>query len=132
MKYQSKYPEIIVDKDQNSPNMHPVVLSVEQLYDLMHHTHKLSDLISDGGDKPGQDEDQTPVQQLTTKVESLSAVVETVNTEIASINSEIEELKVASESTMSITDWDVTKPGIQDIDGNTIEDDGAGVTAVEL
>lgn len=132
MKYQSKYPEIIVDRDQNAPNMHhTVTLTVEQLYDLMHHTHKLSELISDG-DNPGQGGDQTPVQQLTTKVETLSNVVETVNSEIASINSEIEELKVASESTMSITDWDVTKPGIQDVDGNTIEDDGSGVTAVEL
>ena len=45
-KYQSKYNKIVMDNQENSPNSNIVVrLTLEQYYDLLHHTHKISDII---------------------------------------------------------------------------------------
>ena len=47
----SKYPEIIVDKDANmaSGSLNTHHLTVEEYYDLLHHTHGFSDLVDDEG-----------------------------------------------------------------------------------
>ena len=44
--YQSKYNEIVTDNRANSPISNKIVtLTLEQYYDLLHHTHKISDII---------------------------------------------------------------------------------------
>ena len=45
----SKYPEIEIDKIPNSTNSNMTFpITIEQYYDLMHHTHKASDIIIEG------------------------------------------------------------------------------------
>lgn len=48
--YQSKYPEIVIDNNPNSGvSSMTFPITIEQFYDLMHHTHKVSDIIMEGG-----------------------------------------------------------------------------------
>ena len=48
--YSSSYPQIVIDEQVNYPNANTLIykLTAEQFQDIMHHTHKISDLI--GGD----------------------------------------------------------------------------------
>ena len=44
MSYTSKYKEILVDNENNSPISTIAHLTIEEVYDLKHHTHHISDL----------------------------------------------------------------------------------------
>ena len=44
----TKYPKIIIDKNKNSP---ADIVNAERNYDFIHHTHKMSDIINDIGEK---------------------------------------------------------------------------------
>jgi hypothetical protein len=43
----SKFPEIVIDKEKNSPINLMAKLDIDRYYDFMHHTHKTSDLVND-------------------------------------------------------------------------------------
>ena len=45
----NKYPKIIMDDINNSPINMVNKITVEQYYDFMHHTHKMSDIVNDIG-----------------------------------------------------------------------------------
>ena len=48
-KYTSKYPAVIIDKHPNSAiDKMQKKITVEEYYDIMHHTHNISDLIAVG------------------------------------------------------------------------------------
>ena len=68
----SKYPEIVIDNQSNSVNSNMTFpITIEQFYDFMHHTHKASDLIFEGGDGGGSISD-TVVQQINTKISDMN------------------------------------------------------------
>lgn len=92
--YASKYPEIETDRTMNSPNNPPVSITVEQLYDLYHHTHKLSDLIgaSDIDDPDGSI--IATVSTLKSDVDNLVKSVNQSNNKIEEITKELEESKI--------------------------------------
>lgn len=92
--YTSKYPEIVTDREMNSPNNPPVSITVEQLYDLYHHTHKLSDLIgsSDIDDPDGSI--VATVSSLKNDVDELVRSVSESDTKIEEISKELEESKI--------------------------------------
>lgn len=67
----SKYPEIVIDNQSNSVNSNMTFpITIEQFYDFMHHTHKASDLIFEGGDGGGSISDAV-VQQINTKISDM-------------------------------------------------------------
>ena len=52
--HMSKYPEIVIDNQSNSVNSNMTFpITIEQFYDFMHHTHRASDLVFEGGDGSG-------------------------------------------------------------------------------
>lgn len=92
--YTSKYPEIVTDREMNSPNNPPVSITVEQLYDLYHHTHKLSDLLgaSDIDDPDGSI--IATVSSLKNDVDNLVKSVNESNDKIEEITKQLEEAKI--------------------------------------
>lgn len=108
-KYISQYPEITIDKSNNSPNSMQYKLAQEEFYDLMHHTHKLSDLLIEGNNNNPQE----IINNLINDVNELKNIIKTQN-EI--INKLVEHAGISAE----IGDWDAITPGIQDIEGNTV------------
>ena len=115
--YTSKYPTIVTDKRINSVNESlQKKLTIEEYYDLTHHTHNIDHLISSGGMSYG--EMQNAILSLTKTVEELLKTVD--------------ELKKQAANTPTVSDWDVTIPGNQDIDGNTLGDlMGFSMTEIE-
>lgn len=77
-KYQSKYNEIVMDNQENSPNSNIVVrLTLEQYYDLLHHTHKISDIIG------GTNEDGSPANpQISKQIEEINKKIEELNNKV--------------------------------------------------
>ena len=95
---QSKYSEIIIDKSLNSVNNgHNIILTAEQLYDIMHHTHNAEDII-------GAEESDQTINELKNEVASLKQAIEELQDTIGT----------------DLTDYDIDTPGVQDINGNTI------------
>lgn len=167
--YTSKYPTIVSDKSVNSPNDGMIKkITVEEYYDLKHHTHSISDLSTDEGDM-SYDEMQMVVNNLTettnaydtiikeqqnfitqlqesnnTLQQTVNELTETVNnasdiinnqndiiqrleadtTElralIATQNETIDAMKKEMINMASVSDWDVEKPGNQDVEGNDL------------
>ena len=77
-KYQSKYNKIVMDNQENSPNSNMVVrLTLEQYYDLLHHTHKISDIIG------GTNEDGSPANpQISKQIEEINKKIEEIKKKV--------------------------------------------------
>jgi methyl-accepting chemotaxis protein len=144
----SKYPEIIVDKDANmaSGSLNTHHLTVEEYYDLLHHTHGFSDLVDDEG--TSINELVEIVDQFSGTVNTLSNTVEELTEQLSQATTTIAELREQLSSTQSdistvthsveditgrvktvedkiaesydVSDYDATTPEREDIDGNII------------
>ncbi len=120
--FSSIYPKIVIDERDTSVNSNMrKYLTVEEFYDLMHHTHKIEDIIgnkSEGGDGPIiiPDGSSEIIEKLQNKIITLENTVDQLTTQIQAIRSEFNEYV---ENDIGIADYDVTKPGIQDEHGNT-------------
>ena len=147
--YTSKYPRIIMDSIGNSANESmKKTLTVEEYYDLLHHTHDAASIVNNHTGDTSYSELQTSVaetqqivnnlkqmiEQLTTNNNDLQQTVNTLNTtieELTNNNAElraimktqaesIEVIQKEMESLAPISDWDAETPGNQDVNGNTI------------
>ena len=141
--FNSKYPTIVMDKRSNSVNESMIKkLTVEEYYDLLHHTHKMSDVISDD-DTVSYDEIQTTIEELSQTINSLNDTINEYQNTIQRLEADTTELRntIATQqetintlkdeiaNTMSnVGDWDVETEGIQNINGETI----MGFTMTEL
>ena len=87
----SKYPEIEIDKIPNSTNSNMTFpITIEQYYDLMHHTHKASDIIIEG---QGTDQiDNIIIDNLNTNIQELKETTEKQNEIIVKQTKSIETL----------------------------------------
>jgi hypothetical protein len=103
MAYESKYSEIIIDKSNNTPNNQQISLTVEQYYDLLHHTHSAEDLVTEKG--------------------SVKATLEEMNTQINDLQQAVVDL---TNERIIIDDLD-SESSDEDSDGNTIPQ-GFGIT----
>jgi seryl-tRNA synthetase len=113
--YSSEYPEIVIDQTTNSPNSNMSIrLTVEQYHDLLHHTHKVVDLV--GNDKVASTEDVAELKESSTK---LSESISTLESKLEELSNK---LNTYIENDIGVLDYDATKPGIQDEDGNTVEE----------
>ncbi len=114
MSYSSQYPKIIMDTSTNSVNDSLAKkLTVEEYYDLLHHTHTVSSLIGSVGGDASYDGITNIVNTLSDTVNSL---VNTVQIQQETIN----ELKAQLNSLIHVKDWDVNTPGNQDVNGNDL------------
>ena len=88
----NKYPEIVIDKRENAVNGNnaTIRLTVEDYVDLLHHTHKASDII---GYTPGEGGSLDP---------TIIERIETLEVANASMQSQIEDLKQKNEELMDI------------------------------
>lgn len=84
----SKYSEIIIDSEANVPNEQHMVLTVEQYYDLMHHSHPINEL--EGSDQIAESD-----KDLKLQVVVLSSKIDECNKTITALQTEVEALKTA-------------------------------------
>jgi hypothetical protein len=92
------YPEIEINKTEDLVNPNGYFkLTFEQYYDIMHHTHKAEDIIGDSS---------ASIAELTHEVNELKEIV-------AQLSAKINE--------PDLSDYDIEKEGVQDIEGNTID-----------
>lgn len=120
--YGATYPRIQTDPNINYPASQYNIqkITVEEWNDLLHHTHKLCDI----QDNDGNFLDSGSSQDLSgyVKREDYDALAETV----ASLIERVAELesRISSGggdlSGITIGDYDLDTPGIQDENGNTI------------
>ena len=112
--YTSKYPKIVIDSIHNSVNESLAKRwTIEEFYDIMHHTHNIEDLVGsleNGGDyteiKNTVAELIQTVNELKTENEELKKIIKEITDEISNMT--------------SVGDWDVETPGIQDSQGNDL------------
>lgn len=134
-----KIPEIIVSNGEDSINGGNLVykLTLEEFYDLMHHTHKLEDLQDENGilfpsENPlppseGDGAEPTPpvsvIQQMQNTIVTLTEQITKLETKIsdlegtidsnnAQINSKVDNY---IENDLVVGDWDATTPEIDKI-----------------
>ena len=139
--YTSRYPSIKTDTRPNSA-IESVLkkLTVEEYYDLKHHTHDIDSLVTVDGSMTFT-ELQTTVVGLTELVNNLNTVLPEQNdiiqeqkniinkmeadtTELKQLinlqNETINTIKAELDNVASISDWNVEKPGVQDINDNDL------------
>ncbi len=126
----SKYNRILIDEEYHSPNgslqQHP--LTVEEYYDLMHHSHVEFENGGSGGGSSASDADvaelreamaqlQNSLTALQQQVEQLSQTSQTAARTIEEVNAAVAELQQTQEAfshymnnTFEIGDWDATTP----------------------
>ena len=121
--YTSSYPTIIIDKRSNSVNESlQKKITIEEYYDLMHHTHKMSSIINDIDSEDGTG---TSFSEMQKTINELLTTVNELKTTIATQQNTIDELKETIQSIetsegVTVSDWDVNTPGNQDVDGNDL------------
>ena len=109
----SKYPEIIVDKDKNAVNTNlKVDLTVEQLYDLFHHTHNLNDLVG-MGDGELSETDKVAIKQLDTKINDVQKAVAEQSANIAAIKDSVQAIQSNIDSILEYIEQDIQSVDIQ-------------------
>ena len=139
--YSSKYPNVLIDKRGNSVNQSlQKRLTIEEYYDLVHHTHNMSDIVMDIGEGEGNNYTELMssmsklndrINQLVSTVETQQKTIEDQKKTIESLTQTVEELKDDIINTPSI-DWDPDTPGIQDLEGDTLGDlDGFQMTEIQ-
>ena len=69
----SKYPAILIDEEYHSPNgaLNQHALTVEEYYDLMHHSHPGLEGGSEGGGASSEE-----INMLTTRINSMQTVID--------------------------------------------------------
>lgn len=126
-KYTSKYPAVVTDKNVNSVNDSMIKkITVEEYYDLKHHTHSMSDLTTDE-DGMSYTEMQDVINNLNNIIKEQSDVIQKLEADttelkalIISQNETINVMKKEMDNMASIADWDALKPGNQDVEGNDL------------
>ena len=82
----SKYPEIEIDKIPNSTNSNMTFpITIEQYYDLMHHTHKASDIIIDNLN--------TNIQELKETTEKQNEIIVKQTKSIETLTKQVKDLQ---------------------------------------
>lgn len=126
--YTSKYPKILIDTNTNSVNDSMLQkITVEQYYDLLHHTHDISS-ISIGEGSMSYAELQSMVIALKEELDSLKSIVG--NTD--EIKNSIDELNKQMAKVPTVSDWDTETPGVQDANGNDVIGEILGFDMKEL
>lgn len=115
-KFSSKYSEIIIDQNPNSPNKTmQKKMSIEEYYDLMHHTHRISDLVNNTGI------DSEESSSVLLAIAELKSVVEAQQNTINELKETINYLKnQIDNNALEVSDWDLETEGNQDINGNIL------------
>lgn len=105
--FKSQYPKIITDKMGNSVNEGlKKIVTIEEWYDVTHHTHDISTLSVSSEDGITYDDLVGMVNELSNTVTSLQNAVKTLTEEMNNMT--------------SVKDWDLDTPGNQDANGNDL------------
>lgn len=133
-----KIPEIIVSNTEDSINGGNLVykLTLEEFYDLMHHTHKIEDLQDENGilfpppssgnegiAPPPEQQPVSLIQQLQINITNLSKQIVQLEAKISDLENTIESNNAEINSKvdnyidgdLTIGDWDATTPEIDKI-----------------
>ena len=130
-RYGATYPRIVMDESVNYPNARFNIkrITVEEWNDLLHHTHKKSEIVNEDGNFLGASEpldDSSVTEALIERVEELESQVTILLAKVAALENG------STDSGVTIGDWDVETPGTQTspedqgeeiIDGDDLVDD---------
>lgn len=88
-----KYPKIIIDEEKQAinPSM-KYPLTVEEYYDLLHHTHDISSLTSSDGNSEMTGDIITNITNLTTTIQELQQTIIEQNQTIINLQESIDRL----------------------------------------
>ena len=116
--YTGKYPKIVTDERSNSPNQNMYVrLTVEEYYDLLHHTHNASDIIGINNEGKVEPSNPAEIAELQSTIKTLTQTTQMLQNAINDMNKKVDKY---IEEDIGIADYDATIPGIQDENGNTV------------
>ena len=131
--YGPSFPLIQIDPVTNYPNAANNIkkITVEEWQDILHHTHKLPEILDNDGNFLGQNASSDgsvsleAFNELKNTVDSQKEIIQSQASIIADLQESIAELtqtvnSLKSSSGIMVADWDATKEGIQDENGNTI------------
>lgn len=119
-KYTSKYPTVVTDQNINSANGSMIKkITVEEYYDLKHHTHSMSDIAVDEGSMTFE-EMQSTINQMSQTINGLTTTINTLQEENSALREAINTINKEMVNMATVSDWDVEKPGNQDIKGNDL------------
>lgn len=155
----SKYPEIVIDHSANigSGSHNNRIMTVEEFYDFMHHTHSISDILDDEGYSPNELAElvhqlQAQVEDLTTRLSQANATItelsgevqeakssvvdvtsdmQNVTNSVQAMNTQLEQLQAKVDEQYDVADWDATTPEREGPDGQIIPDDGYNFTDLD-
>ena len=135
--YNTKYNKILSDASENPNGKYNVKrLTVEEYIDLLHHSHNIEDL-SMPSNEIGV-EKKFSMAIFDEKIQNLRAYLDQINSKIALMDETIQatqsEQEQIQDQGVGIGDYDVTTPGIQDAQGNTLDSESAlpGFTFTEI
>lgn len=118
----NKYPEIIIDKTTNSLNAEGLIykMTAEQYQDILHHTHKIGDLIGgDGATISAGEVSADDFEALKTLVNTLSNKVTSLETENGELKQKVQNLESSSGSgSASSADIDAINGRLNTIENN--------------
>ena len=104
-----KYPEIVIDKSQNSVNKNlRVEMTVELLNDILHHTHRIGDIIggSAGGGESGESNITSDEgKALNAKLEAITKEINTMQDKVTTV---VEKINTIEENPMNNIYFEVT------------------------
>ena len=126
--YGPTFPTIQIDKQTNYPNAANNIkkITVEEWQDLLHHTHKLPDILDKDGNFLGQNTSADgsvsieAFNQLQETVQTQRETITTLTERLEALEAAVRNINTSSTNGIIIGDWDATKEGIQDEHGNTI------------
>lgn len=109
--YNSKYPSILIDERRNSANDSlQKKITIEEYYDLMHHTHNFSDLAI-GDDGMTYKEMQTTITELKEIANNFNNIMQEQKNTINQLTETVNDLK---SEMIVITDIDGTNLNTKD------------------
>ena len=132
VQYGATYPKISIDEHVNYPNAQFNIkkITVEEWNDLLHHTHRQSEILDNNGEFIGQEGatavSAEEVNELKEQVNTLIEQNRALASRITALENAGSSGSAGSDDGIFIGDWDAEKPGIQtdpEDDGEEIIDD---------
>lgn len=103
--YENKYPKILIDTQDQSANPHTKKeLTVEEWYDMLHHSHQEFSNGDIGSTPPLTDENAA---QILNKLNEITASIQAVTSDIASIKSRINAIDAYIEQDIQVEESDI-------------------------
>lgn len=103
--YDSRYPKVITDTTSQSvnPNLKKEI-TVEEWYDLLHHTHAEFSNSSSGGSTGGGNSGNVDLTEINNKLDTLTTLIQSQSEDITGIKGKIDNIEAYIDQDIQIND----------------------------